>query len=73
MHAVYPLEARIFNDLQSDSVLLSEFFHLSHDAVCDVRNALGVQAFHHILYDVQFVFYREINEICIDKNVIRRA
>lgn len=73
VHAVYPLESRILYDLQRYFVLLSELLHLSHYTVSYVRYALCVQTLHHVLYYVQFVLYREINEIRVDEYVIGRS
>lgn len=67
------LESRVFCDSQRDSIRLSELFQLGHHAVCNVRHAFCVQTVHHWLYDVEFVFDREVDEVCVDDDVKGRA
>lgn len=73
MHTRYPLESGIFDYFQGYLIFLSQFFHFTQNTIGDVRDALSVKAFHHILYDIQLVSDREIDEIGIHYNVIRRT
>ena len=53
-------------------MLRPQFFKLRHDAVCDVRNALGIESVHHVLDDVHLVLDGEVDEVGVDQDVKRR-
>jgi hypothetical protein len=54
-----------------DSVLWPELLQFRYDAVCHIRRHFCHQAVFHSFFYVQSVFQREIDEVCIDDNVVR--
>ena len=48
-----------------------QLLKLSHDAVCDVRDALCIEGVHHVLDDVHLVLDREVDEVSVDEYVKR--
>lgn len=73
MQARQPFESRIRDYPQRQLVLRPQFLQFSANAIRDVGNALGVEAIHHILDDIEFTFYAEVDEIGIDDNVVWRT
>lgn len=71
MQTLYPFKPRIFNYPQRNFVFLSQFLQFAQDTISYVRNTLGIQTIHHILYYVQFILNRKVDKVCIDQNVIR--
>ena len=63
----------ILHDPQGDPVLGAELLQLSHHAVGDVRDTLGVERVHHVLDYVHLVLDREVDEVGIDEYVEGRA
>ena len=55
--------------LERDPVLGAELLQLGHDAVCDVGDALGVEAVHHGLNHVQLVLHAEVDKVGVDEHV----
>ena len=55
--------------LERDPVLGAELLQLGHDAVCDVGDALGVEAVHHGLDHVQLVLHAEVDKVGVDEHV----
>jgi hypothetical protein len=53
-------------------VLGPELLELAHDAVGYARRALRQEAVHHRPHDVHLVPYREVDEVCIDQDVVGR-
>ena len=49
---------------------MPELFKLGHDAVGDAGGALGVQAVHHALDEIDFVPDGEVDKVCIDEDAI---
>ena len=58
---------------QCDPKVLSELFQLSDNAICDARNAFGIEAIHHRRDDLELVLEGEINKVRIEYNSIRRS
>lgn len=48
-----------------------QLLKLSHDAVCDVRDALCIEGVHHVLDDVHLVLDGEVDEVGVDQDVER--
>jgi hypothetical protein len=72
MRALERLEARIACDAQSDTIARTEPLELGHDALGEVRGALGVETIEQRLKDVELVLNGKVDEIGVDQNVIRR-
>lgn len=70
VHARNALETGIFHNFQCHLILLAHFLQLGHHTVGDVWDAFGVQAVHHVLDDVQFIFDAVVHEIRVDQNVV---
>ena len=70
MGAGEPLETRVLDYFEGDAVLGPELLQLTHDTVSYVRYAFGIQAVHHRLNNVQLVLYREVDEVCVHKDVV---
>lgn len=67
------LEARVLGQSQGEAVLGAEFLELGHDAVGDAGDALGEEAVHHRLVDLELVLDREVDEVGVDEDVVGRA
>lgn len=67
------LETRVLRDSQRDSITLAQLLQFGHHAVSYVRRTFGEHTVHHRLNYVQLVFDREVDEVCIDKDMIWRT
>jgi len=67
------LESGIGDDAQGQFVLVAQLLQLGAHAVGYVGYALGVQAVHHSLHNVQLVLDAEVDEVRVQDDVIRRT
>ena len=68
-----PLQPGVLGDAQRDPVPGTELLQLGDHALGDARDALGVQAVHHALHEVDLVLDRVVDEVCVDEDVVRGA
>jgi hypothetical protein len=66
-----PLEPRVLGDPQRDPVPGTKLLQLGHYALGHARHALGVEAIHHPLHEVDLVLDRVVDEIRVDKHLVR--
>lgn len=65
-----PFYSWVFGYFEGHSVLLSQFLELSHDAVGDAWGAFRIQAVHHALHQVDLIADGEVDEVCIDNDLV---
>ena len=68
-----PLEPGVLGDPERDAVPRPELLQLGHHAVGHARDALGVQAVHHALHQVDLVLDRVVDKVGVDEDVVGRA
>ena len=67
-----PLEPRILGQLERQPEPVAHFFELGNDAVGHARDAFGEQGVHHRGKHVHFVLDAEVDEVCVEEDVVRR-
>jgi len=66
------LETGIAGNTQGNPVSVAQLLKLSHNAVRNTRDTLGVEAVHHAADEVELVLQAEVDEIGVDENAIGR-
>lgn len=73
MHAGKPFETRITCYFKGHPILGPEFLQFRHDTISDTGCTLSVQAIHHGFDNVELVLDGKIDEVGIDKDLVRRS
>ena len=64
---------QLLGDSEGNSILWPELLQFRYNAICYVGRHFRHQTVLHSFFDVQSVFQRKVDEVSIDKHVIRRA